>query len=207
MSKKFKLLFALISISLCLGLMSNTYSRYVADASGDINLAFSKWQLLVNNTDITTSSSSNIEFTPVMEENANVKNDTVAPSSTGYFDINIDPNNVEVSFIYTITLSVLNENIPDLMITRYAILPTDYIEGDPLDFITLTENTISNELIFDNETPDFSFNQISIRIYFEWFEGDGELMDDESDTAVGNDATINGTTLDLSANIKFEQKL
>ena len=100
-----------------LGLMSNTYSRYVASAKSDINVTFSKWQILLNNEDITQSSDSSINITPVIEENENIASNTLAPSSKGYFDIEIDPSNVDLSFKYTVELSINNEFIPDVMIT------------------------------------------------------------------------------------------
>ena len=91
MKKKFKILLALMSLSLTLGLMSNTYSRYVAGTSGNIEVKFTKWQILVNSNDITNENTTSIELTPVIEENTNVAKNTIAPSSKGYFDIDIDP--------------------------------------------------------------------------------------------------------------------
>ena len=110
MRKKFMILLILVSTSLTLGLMSNTYSRYVADTDSNVILQLAKWQILVNENDITNNTTSSINLTPVIEENENVTNNTIAPSSKGYFDIDIDPTNVDVSFNYSISLNVLNEN-------------------------------------------------------------------------------------------------
>ena len=140
MLKKFKVLIVIASLAITLSLMSNTYSRYIASSDGNVEIEFAKWQLLVNNTDITTNSSSNISFEPTIESNANVANNKVAPSSTGYFDVEIDPTNVDVSFKYTINLDIQNENIPDLLITKYAIIPNDYLEGDSLKFENISDN-------------------------------------------------------------------
>ena len=52
MTKKIKIILLLISLSVCLGLMSGTYSRYVANTKSDVNASFSKWQILVQNTDL-----------------------------------------------------------------------------------------------------------------------------------------------------------
>lgn len=41
MIKKLKVLMVLVSLSLTLGLMSHTYSRYIADATSDIKIQFS----------------------------------------------------------------------------------------------------------------------------------------------------------------------
>lgn len=206
MLKKLKFILAFMALSVCLCIMSTTYSRYVADTTGNIDVQFAKWQILVNENDITTNSTSEISFVPVIEENVNVAPNVVAPSSKGYFDINIDPTNVEVSFTYSVTLNVENENVPDLMITKYALVPTGYIEGDPLDIITLESNVITNTLTYDKTITDFKFVPFTIRVYFEWFEGENENMDDTSDTAVGNAAASEaGVTFSMNADITFEQ--
>ena len=195
------------SLSLTLGLMSNTYSRYVASTTGDVELAFAKWQILLNNEDITNSTMSTLNITPVIEENQNIENNTVAPSSKGYFDVNIDPTNVGVSFNYSIDLKVLNEDMPDLMITKYAILDNDNIEESEITTTNIESNTIDGTMNFDNITENFAFKPFTIRIYFEWYEGIDEQMNDEQDSKVGIDATINDTKLQLQATINFEQKI
>ncbi|MDD4705600.1 MAG: hypothetical protein PHS24_00090 [Bacilli bacterium] len=205
MFKKIKILLLIICLITCLGLMSSTYSRYVASAQSDINAQFSKWQILVDSIDVTSNSQSSVNITPIIEENQFIASDTVAPSSKGYFDIIIDPTNVDVSFNYNINLSVLNENIPDLIISKYAILPENYIEGDTLEFIPILNNNITNSLLYNNNEVGFTFNPFTIRIYFEWFEGTNETMNDEADTTIGTLAVNESTVLEMNANITFEQ--
>ena len=52
MSTKFKILAVLVSLSLTLCFMSNTYSRYVANTTGNVEVRFARWQILVNENDI-----------------------------------------------------------------------------------------------------------------------------------------------------------
>ncbi|HHT38295.1 MAG TPA: hypothetical protein GXZ95_02630 [Mollicutes bacterium] len=207
MVKKIRFILVFMSLSICLCLMSTTYSRYVADATSNIEVLFARWQILVNDSDITSNKDSTISFIPVIEENEHVASDAIAPSSKGYFDIDVNPVNVEVSFKYSITLEMANENIPDLMITKYAFIPNDYIEGDPLDIINLNDNSITDNLYFDKNADSFQFEPFTIRIYFEWYEGENELMNDEDDTAIGNMAATENTTFKINANISFEQLL
>ena len=204
MGKKFKLLLVIMALSLTLCLMSNTYSRYVAGTTGNVEASFAKWQILVNNNDITSNASSNIVLTPTIEENINVKANTIAPSSTGYFDIQIDPTNVEVSFDYSISLNIENENMPDLMITKYSIIDSSYQEGDEIQLNNLTDNLIAGSLIFDNTVDNYEFQPFTIRVHFEWYEGSDEQMNDEADTAVG---TGDNNTFKIKAGISFNQKL
>ena len=201
MLRKFKVLFVIASLAITLSLMSNTYSRYVASSEGNLQIEFAKWQLLVNELDITNETNTSIAFEPTIEKNVNVAENKVAPSSTGYFDIEIDPTNVDVSFKYSIDLNIDNTNIPDLRITKYAMVPTNYIEGDKLEYNYLENGEITNTLNYS----DGGFDIFTIRIYFEWIEGTDEIMDNDADTNVGLTAAEENTTFTINANINFEQ--
>lgn len=205
MIKKVKILLVILSLAITLNLMSNTFSRYVSKATGNIDMAFSKWQILVNNVDITSNTSSSIDLTPVLEENSNIATNTIAPSSKGYVDIDIDPTNVDVSFDYSINLEVKNEEVKDLLITDYAILDNNYIEGDQIETIPLEENSINETLLYDNTIDNFKFEPFTVRIYFEWYEGENEQLDDTQDTEIGTKAANEDTPLEITASINFEQ--
>ena len=204
--------------------MSNTYSRYVADTTGNVELQFAEWKILVNTNDITTNSSSSINLTPVIDnQNGNVADGKVAPSSTGYFDIAIDPSTVDVSFDYEISLSfdeTIASKVPDLMITQYSILDDNLtaLDEEDVEIVSMVNNKITNTLNFDNKTENFQFEPFTIRIYFEWFDGYDEdvpvdeqsktqAMDDAADSAIGHEAASNGTNFDITATIEFKQAL
>lgn len=203
MAMKFKILLVISSLALTLSLMSNTYSRYVADVDSNIDLLFAKWQILVNENDITNNTTTSINITPIMEENVNVAENTVAPSSKGYFDIDIDPSNAGVSFDYSINLNIEDENMPDLMISKYAVLDKDYNEGDQITTTTILNNTINGTVDY-NATAHEPF---TVRVFFEWYEGVDEKMDDEADTNIGYEAALNNKTLLVNASISFNQKI
>ena len=207
MLNKFKVLIVIAALAITLSLMSNTYSRYVASSEGNVQIEFAKWQLLVNTVDVTSSSTSNISFTPVIEANKNVAKDKVAPSSIGYFDIEIDPTNSDVSFQYTVELDIDIEDVPDLMITKYAVLPDNYIEGNSLEFTTLNDGKIIDIMRYNTD----EFKKTTLRIYFQWFEGETEIltetMDDIADSNIGYTAATQDTTFAINANINFEQYL
>ena len=198
MAKKFKLLMVIFCLAISFSLISNTYSRYVASSEGNVEVSFAKWEILVNNTDITNSNSSSITFNPTIESNSNVADGKIAPSSTGYFDVQIDPSNVDVSFKYRIDLDIDSEDIPDLMITKYAILDSNYSVGDTLTYNTLTNGYIENTVNYNNNLEPFT-----VRVFFEWYEGNNEVMNDEADTEIANDSENQSFT--INANIRFEQ--
>lgn len=207
MNKRIKIILILLTISVTLSFMSDTYSRYVVDTTGNIEMSFAKWQILVNEKDITDGTTSNIEITPVIEASNNIKNNTIAPSSKGYFDILINPSNVEMSFDYIVNIKVLNENMPDILMSKYAILDENYKEGNQITKSNLENNELTGTLVYDNKTKNFTFKPFTIRIYFEWFEGENEQMDDEADSEIAKDALLNDTKLQIAATVKFEQNV
>ena len=178
MKKKLRILLVFMSLSLTLSLMSNTYSRYVAGATSNVEMQFASWQILVNENDITSATTSSIELIPNIEANEHIANNTIAPSSKGYFDINIDPTNVNVSFGY------------------------EYVEGDELEINTISNSTIEGTLNYDNTTE---YEPFTIRIYFEWYDAEDNQMNDQADTEIGSKAALENTMLQIQANINFKQ--
>ena len=225
MNFRIKILAVFVPLCLLLCFMSNTYSRYVADTTGNVKMSFAQWQILVNDEDITNNTSSSVTLNPIIEQNEYVESNKLAPSSTGYFDISIDPTNVDVAFNYTITLDVVNENIPDLMITKYAILDKNYTEGQKITYKNIEDNKITESVEFpkivtpsdeiitpqdeiatsQDEIINYNFEPFVVRVYFEWYEGANETMKDEDDTNIGTNAE--NIELEINAKIKFEQKI
>lgn len=211
MKTRIKIMLVFMSLALTVSLMSNTYSRYVADTTGSLEVQFAKWKILVNENDITSGNVSSIELTPVVDANENVAKNKLAPSSEGYFDIEIDPTDVEVSFDYEISLEVLNENIPDLLVTKYSLIKGDTdLDKDTIKMNDIVDNVISGTFRYKNVASGsdevFAFEPFTIRVYFEWIDKEEvSTMSDEADTQIGLNAE--NYTLQIKANIKFEQNL
>ena len=195
---KLKVLIVFAVLAFTLSIVSNTYSRYVAAAEESIDLALANWQILLNDEDITSSSSSVGSITPVILENENVANNKLAPSSVGYFDIDIDASSVELSFNYNIKINK-NEVLDDLLITKYKLIE-EGSNPEETDYINVVNNEINGTFDYSNENTNKSFK---IRVFFEWFDGNDEESDDESDTEI----ISNNNSLTLDATIKFTQKI
>ena len=84
------------------------YSLFESSRVNTSSISVAKWQVKINNDNISGSSSTftinNINWT----ESENVKSGKVAPEMDGYFDIEIDPNNTETSVRYDITFDFTN---------------------------------------------------------------------------------------------------
>ncbi len=195
---KLKVLFLFVIFAFALSVVSNTYSRYVAAAEENIDLALANWQILLNNEDITSSSSSVGLINPVILENENVANNKLAPSSKGYFDIDIDASSVELSFNYDLTINK-NEILDDLIITKYKLIE-EGTDPEEVEYIDVVNNEINGTFDYSEET---TIKPFKIRVFFEWFDGDNESSNDESDTEI----IKNNDSLKIDATIKFTQKI
>jgi len=195
---KLKVLIVFAVLAFTLSIVSNTYSRYVAAAEESIDLALANWQILLNDEDITSSSSSVGSINPVILENENVANNKLAPSSVGYFDIDIDASSVELSFNYNIKINK-NEVLDDLLITKYKLIE-EGSNPEETEYINVVNNEINGTFDYSDENTNKSFK---IRVFFEWFDGNDEESDDESDTEI----ISNNNSLTLDATIKFTQKI
>lgn len=194
MKSKFKILIIFITLAFSLSIMSNTYSRYVADASEGVELTFAKWQILVNNDDITNGEDHTTLITPTILENENVASNKLAPASVGYYDIQIDPTNVETSFNYSV--EILNTtDMPDLVITKYQVINE---VNEQVSEYEINNNYIEGSLDYSIE----GFKPFTLRIYFEWYDEDDNIMSDEEDTLLSQQESIT-----IATNISFEQKL
>ena len=195
---KLKILIVFVIFAFALSIVSNTYSRYVAAAEENIDLALANWQILLNDEDITNSSESIGTINPVILENENVANNKLAPSSVGYFDINIDASSVELSFNYNIIINK-NEVLDDLLITKYKLIEDGF---DPEEVESI--DVVNNEI---NGTIDYSETNLikpfKIRVFFEWFDSENEKSNDENDTEIVK--THDSLTID--ATIRFTQKI
>jgi hypothetical protein len=195
---KLKILSVFVIFAFALSIVSNTYSRYVAAAEENIDLALANWQILLNDEDITNSSESTGLINPVILENENVANNKLAPSSVGYFDININASSVELSFNYNIKINN-NEILNDLIITKYKIIE-EGTDPEEVEYINVVDNEINGTIDYSEET---TIKPFTIRVFFEWFEGTNESSNDESDTEI----VKNNESLSIGASIRFTQKL
>ena len=54
--KKFRLLLALIALFICLSSIEKTYAKYITSASGNTDVTISRWNIKLNDFDITNGS-------------------------------------------------------------------------------------------------------------------------------------------------------
>lgn len=189
--KKWQLIVAICALIICITQIQQTYAKYLDTKDGDTEFTVASWKILVNNQDITEAATMSSLIHPIYLENENIKDGVIAPGRKGYFDLLIDSSNTDVSFQYNISISNSeNSTVKDLVITGYQINQSTIIP---------VQNQMSNiqNTIYYND-PNKENN---IRVYFEWIDGDGQTMDNTSDT----NASIQGENAKLKVNLTFTQ--
>lgn len=190
-NKKIRLLIAVVSLFLLVDLVQDTYAKYVssADANGEFTIA--RWAFTINEQDVIANNDFSNTLVPHIDANANISNGVIAPTSTGYFEIEIDSSNVGVAFDQTITLNqATNNTVTDLVFTGYQIN-----NGSVVNLASGTNTITTTHLLTDaNNTNVFRF-------FIEWKDGTGETMNNENDT----NASTNGIAA-VAVNVNFVQK-
>ncbi len=173
-NKKFIILFLILIAACFVYLYQSALGKYRKQIEGEVNADIAHWNIKVNNEYIGGRKTLENDIIPTYISNNNVKENTIAPGSEAYFDVIIDATDVDTNFNTTITVEPSdNSNISDLKPTGYIINPS----------ATNTTTTAYTNSISFNTAHNTS--NVTIRVYFEWFDGDNNIMDNADDTDVG----------------------
>ncbi len=201
-----KIILILASISACIMLcvLAGTYARYLTAADGTTNISVAKWNIKVNNKSIKNNSDISSAITPIWDSNSNIASGVIAPNATGYFDLNLDFTDADVSCSYKIDVSSTNANVTDLIVTGYSI------NGGTTQAVTNnTSTTISGNYNYSDTTK----TQL-VKVYIKWNDDiDTELMNNFDDTKATiinstDSNVINSTnaTTTLDVKVSFTQE-
>lgn len=187
---KFISIFIIIVLLAFLYLGVNTYSKYRKQVAAKGEATVARWLIKVNTEDIKGKTELTNNITPVWDANSYVKDELIAPGSTGYFEITIDATNVDVDFNYEIeNLNDSSAALPDLIITSYQV------NGG--ENTTTTGNKITGEITKNTAST-------VIKAYIKWDDDPAtQTMDNQDDTTF---AQQTDTTADINLKLKFTQK-
>ena len=187
---KFISIFIIIVLLAFLYLGVNTYSKYRKQVAAKGEATVARWLIKVNTEDIKGKTQLTNNITPVWDANSYVKDDLIAPGSTGYFEITIDATQVDVDFNYEIeNLNDSTAALPDLIITSYQV------NGG--ENTTTTGNKITGEITKNTAST-------VIKAYIKWDDDPAtQSMDNQADTTFAQQAD---TTADINLKLKFTQK-
>ena len=173
LNRKITFLLALLALFYCVSLIQSTYAKYLSTADADTNITIARWNILVNNQDISQNSNFSEVLEPTFTGNENIKDGVIAPTATGYFDITLDGSTTDVSFSYDISLSEADDNtVTDLKITKYEIDGHSYTYNGP----------ISGNILLNDQN-----RALTVRVYVEWVDQtDHDTMTNVDDTTAAN---------------------
>ena len=173
LNRKITFLLALLALFYCVSLIQSTYAKYLSTADADTNITIARWNILVNNQDISQNSNFSEVLEPTFTGNENIKDGVIAPTATGYFDITLDGSTTDVSFSYDISFSEAYDNtVTDLKITKYEIDGHSYTYNGP----------ISGNILLNDQN-----RALTVRVYVEWVDQTAdETMTNVDDTTAAN---------------------
>lgn len=190
--KKFLLLLIGICICVLLFFIVQIYAKYITSTEGNTSLTIANWNILVNNMSIMGDSDISSSIVPVFPGTEHIASGIIAPTAEGYFDLNLDFTDVDVSFQYDISVSTdESSSVQDLVAIGYSLDDGEKIifenYNDPISEII--------ELSSDLETR-------KVRVYIMW-------NDDETSQSMTNDADTLSTSSEsqplLHVNVSFTQ--
>ena len=166
-----------------------TYAKYKRNIEGDVTMNVAKWQIKVNNEDISNQTVLHNSITPTFPGTQYIESGVLAPGASGYFDIEIDPNDTDVAFDYQMTISS-STGYNDIKLEGYTINPT----------VNNTKTSIGNGVI----TGSFAIGDPAetIRVYVTWYDESDNQMDNSTDTY----AVKTNNTLSYDLTLQFIQK-
>ena len=187
-SKKRILVFILFCLVFVF-LFQEAYAKYRKFAGVQVDNTVANWNIKINNELIGNKTTLTNHITPTIVTNNYVKDDVLAPGSLGYFDVDIDATDADVTFTYEINISKYDSyTINDLNIYAYSV--------DDFSTSTNVVNNTVNGTILHN-TPS-----TKIRVYYKWLDDGTDTMNNQSDTT----AAISGTSnADIMATFQLTQ--
>lgn len=156
--KNFLIFYLFIAI---LFVASYTISRYVEVASGNGNIEIAKFNVTLNDIDVTEGETISLDYNNLM----NTKEQKLAPNKTGYFQFVIDPSGTEVSLEYQFEFDFTE--IPEKFKLTYFKVNDDETK------YTIENNIIKNDLLLPNITHGFTEeDKTTIKVYWSWEQED-----------------------------------
>ena len=181
MTKKRILVFILFCL-VFIFLFQEAYAKYRKYATVKVDNTVAKWNIKINNETIGNKTTLTNHITPTITSSNYVKDNVLAPGSTGYFDIVIDATYADVSFTYDINISKYDMyTINDLNIYAYSV-------NDFSTTTSVTDGNVSGTIQHNTATT-------TIRIYFNWLDDGTDTMNNQTDTTVAVGGTANADVL------------
>ena len=137
---------------------SYTLSRYVNTTTGSAGIGIAKFKVNVNDISVVENKPFELKFS----EASTFVSKKVAPNSSGYFEIIVDPTGTEVSLEYEFQFN-LDDLDEDFKLLYFTI-------NDTATHYNITDgNTVKNDLLLPNNEKGFGEDdKTKIKVYWSW---------------------------------------
>lgn len=201
-NKSVKIILLILVLIVLFLVIRSTYSKYISTKDSGTNFHISKWNILLNDKNISENKDFSQDIQITYDENTeNVAQDVIVPTSKGYFEIKLESTGTELPFEYTLKVKQeedLDNSIPDFKITSYILNDNEIIELDP----------DQTEIVGTVEPPkdaDGHFTGAEVInkfiIYVEWDDSENNILDNLEDVSISKDENISGI-IPIELNIK-----
>lgn len=158
-----------------------TFSRYTATSESTATIKTARFNIAVNQNMLVEEEKFNLLL---VSNTGNTYNNKLAPDSTGYFEIVIDPSGTHVSLEYEVIFDISN-----MVNEGKMVVLTGYSLDKGTSIIQMPEDSkIAGEILLDG-TVFTSDDAVTLRVYWQWQQ---DLMN----PAVG------GETIQVTSTIK-----
>lgn len=184
-SKKiFKIILALLIVTILFLIIRSTYSKYVTNDVKDADFNISNWHILINNLDINNEEQIK-EFSETLKlnyvKNENVAENVIVPDSTGYFDITMESTGTEIPFKYEVSIDNTKSEFQDFKIISYSIsndIDLNSPDADKLIYdlqkdIDPSESSVTGIVEPAENITEKNIN--NIRFYVKWYDVDSNI--------------------------------
>ena len=158
--------------------ITNTYGLFESNINMDVDSKLATWNIIINDTNIGKSETFTIDNF-ISEEDSTVASGKIAPGTSGYFNINIDPSTTQVSIRYDLTF--------DFSKLDNLFTITKVEEKNGYNLIKTGPNTYSNVITL-NEIKENKTN--NIRVHIKWNNNE-ENNDKDTEIGLTENNTLN----------------
>ena len=158
--------------------ITNTYGLFESNINMNADSKLATWNILINDTNIGKSETFTIDNF-ISEEDSTVASGKIAPGTSGYFYINIDPSTTQVSIRYDLTF--------DFSKLDNLFTITKVEEKNGYNLIKTGPNTYSNVITL-NEIKENKTN--NIRVHIKWNNNE-ENNDKDTEIGLTENNTLN----------------
>ena len=101
-NKSVKIILLILVLIVLFLVIRSTYSKYISTKDSGTNFHISKWNILLNDKNISENKDFSQDIQITYDENTeNVAQDVIVPTSRGYFEVTLESTGTELPFEYT----------------------------------------------------------------------------------------------------------